>query len=88
MIVTFEKSFSKSLDKINNKLILKKIEEAIVNCENSNKLSEIKYLKKLKGHKTYYRIKLNDYRVGVEIINNEINFIIACHRKDIYKLFP
>lgn len=88
MIVNFDKSFSKSLDKINSKIILSKIEKAIVQSENASKLSEISNVKKLTGFKIYYRIKIGDYRLGFKFLDNEITFIIACHRKDIYKIFP
>ena len=44
--------------------------------------------KKLKGYKSYYRIKIGDYRIGVEIENDVIDFILISHRKNIYNLFP
>lgn len=34
MIIEFEKSFEKSLDKIKNKALYPKIEKIIINCEN------------------------------------------------------
>lgn len=88
MEVTFDKSFSKSLDKINSKLTLAKIEKAIIQCEEASKISDIANLKKMKGYKSYYRIKIGDYRIGIEIENNVIDFVIVSHRKDIYKIFP
>ncbi len=51
MIVTFDKSFSKSIDKIGNAIALKNTSKAIENCEKANNLREITNLKKLKGHK-------------------------------------
>ena len=88
MNVTFDKSFSKALDKINNKQLLQKIEKVIVQCENASIISEITNLKKLVGFKSYYRIKISDYRIGIEIIGKNIHFITVCHRKDVYKIFP
>ena len=88
MIVTFDKSFSKSLDKIGNAIALKNTLKAIEKCEKANTHLEIPNLKKLKGYKSYYRIKIGDYRIGVEIENDVIDFILISHRKDIYNLFP
>lgn len=88
MEVNFDKSFLKSLEKINDKAVFKKIEKAIIHCESANTLLEIPNLKKLKGFANFYRIKIGDYRIGVEVEGNSINFIIVLHRKDIYKLFP
>ena len=47
MIVTFDKSFSKSLDKINNSIALKNTAKAIEKCEKALNISEISNLKKL-----------------------------------------
>ncbi len=89
MNVEFDKSFLKSLGKAKDKNILRKIEDAIINCESVNSLDEIKNLKKLSGFKNYYRIKIGVYRIGFELIDkNTLRFIIFTHRKDIYKKFP
>ena len=88
MEVTFDKSFSKSLDKINDKIVLKRIEKMILQCEKASELTQISNLKKMVGYKNYYRIKSGNYRIGVEITDHIIDFIIIAHRKDIYNRFP
>jgi len=89
MIVEFDKSFSKSLDKIKNPSILQRTEKTILKLEKAYSLKDIKNLKKLSGFKNYYRIRVGDYRIGVEQIdNNTLRLIIIAHRKDIYKKFP
>lgn len=89
MIVEFDKSFEKSLDKLKNNSLFAKIERIIIQCENSKSLFEIPNLKKLTGFKTYYRIRMGKYRIGFEKIDNQtIRFIIIAHRKDIYQSFP
>lgn len=88
MEVTFDKSFSKCLDKINNKQVLERTEKAIIKCEEADGLKQIPNLKKMVGYKNYYRIKIGDYRIGVEIIDNVIDFIVVAPRGKIYKIFP
>lgn len=89
MKVEFDKSFLKSLDKIKDSKILRKIEKVILNCESSTKISEIQNVRKLSGFSNYYRIKLSSYRIGFELKDkSNIRFIIITHRKDIYKRFP
>lgn len=89
MKVEFDKSFHKSLDKIEDSKILKKVEKIILVCESSSRLSEIQNIKKLSGFLNYYRIKLGNHRIGFELINKSvIRFIILTHRKNIYKKFP
>lgn len=89
MKIEFDRSFSKCLDKIINKNIKVKTIKLIEEIENAVTLSEIKNLKKIKGFNRYYRIKLNEFRVGFELKNDSvIRLIIISHRKDIYKSFP
>ena len=45
-------------------------------------------LKKLKGFRNYYRIKIKNFRIGFKKINGEVVFMRVLHRKDIYKNFP
>ena len=43
----------------------------------------------MQGFQTFYRVRLGDYRVGVELQeDNSILFILVAHRKEIYKYFP
>jgi mRNA interferase RelE/StbE len=89
MIVEFDKSFEKSLEKIKNKAVYAKIEQIIIVCESSVSIDKIPNVRKLSGFSNYYRLRLGDYRIGFEILDtNVIRFIIVAHRKDIYKLFP
>ncbi len=46
-------------------------------------------MKKMTGYSSYYRIRVGDYRVGVELITPDtLRFITVAHRKDIYSIFP
>jgi mRNA interferase RelE/StbE len=69
MIIEFDKSFEKSLDKIKNKSIYTRIGKIILEFENSKSLSEIPNIKKLTGFKNYYRVRIGEYRLGFELIN-------------------
>jgi len=48
----------------------------------------VKNIKKLTGFESHYRIRLVDYRIGVKLEDDVLNFVIFEHRKDIYKIFP
>lgn len=89
MIVRFDKSFVKALDKVKDKTVLKRIESTIHKAELAESIDQLSNIKKLIGFTVYYRIKIGDYRIGFELINpNEIRLITILHRKDIYKKFP
>ena len=68
--------------------IHKKIEKVIIDVEKAGSLSQIKNLKKLKGQTKYFRIRSGDYRIGLYIENQVIEFTTIDHRKGIYKHFP
>lgn len=69
MIVEFDKSFLKSLSKINKESALRKIKKNIFELEDTKDLINIRNIKKLTGYKNYYRIRIGDYRIGIESID-------------------
>ncbi len=56
--------------------------------ENAENLDGFPNLMKLAGHKSAYRIRLGDNRVGIFIEKQTVVFARFVHRRDIYKLFP
>ena len=88
MKTEFKASFLKCIHKIADNNLKAKIIECIQNVELSDNIKQINDLKKLEGHKSFYRIKLGDYRIGVKIDSEVVVFVTVAHRKDIYKLFP
>jgi mRNA interferase RelE/StbE len=89
MIVSFEKSFIKDISKLTDKSLKKKLAGVIETLEAADSLNSIKNLKKLTGYKSYYRIRISDYRLGLELKDDGSLLLIAiAHRKDIYNNFP
>jgi mRNA interferase RelE/StbE len=88
MKILFESSFDKDIRKLINKEIKLALLQIIASAKTAKSLREIKNLKKLRSIGSYYRIKIGDYRVGVEYDSNTIIFVRCLHRKDIYKYFP
>ena len=89
MKVEFDKSFEKSLDRIRNKALYPRIERIIKEFESADSIINVPNIKKLSGFSNYYRIRLGDYRIGLELMDeNIIRFIVIAHRKEIYRFFP
>jgi len=89
MNISFDRSFDKSLDKIQDKNLKKRIEKIILSVEDAVAIESIPNLKKMQGFKSFYRIRVGDYRIGVELKSVEtVRFLIIAHHKDIYKVFP
>lgn len=88
MKTEFLKQFYKDLDRIILQSSLNDINASIINVEEAVSLRDITNLKKLTGYKNVYRIKIGNYRIGVFIENNTVEFARVVHRKDIYRVFP
>ena len=84
MIVKVDKNFEKDTNKIKNSLLLNKI----ANYSESKNYPSNSENKKLKGFEQIYRIRIGDYRLGIYINDDVVEFIRCLHRKDIYKYFP
>lgn len=88
MKVSFDKSFYKRLQKITDKTVLAKVKAAILHAEAATEIQQIPHIKKMEGFKTFYRIRVGDYRIGLELKSDTLLFIAIANRKDIYKNFP
>ena len=88
MKIEFLKSFSKDLDGIKNKSTKNSLLRVIELLEATDTLDKIPNIKKLKGHKSAYRIRVGDFRLGFFFENSTILLARFVDRKDIYKLFP
>ncbi|HBX53100.1 MAG: plasmid stabilization protein [Bacteroidetes bacterium RIFOXYA12_FULL_35_11] len=88
MEVKYTSLFNKDISGIRNNKLVQSIEDAIDNAKQAVAVTEIKNLRKLKTYKNHYRIRIGDYRIGLFIENNTIEFARFLHRKDIYKYFP
>lgn len=88
MNVTFEKKFQKDIQGVTNAAILQNIEQVIINVKQAKTLKDIPNIKKLKGAKTAYRIRIGDYRIGIYIENGIVEFVCLLPRSIIYRYFP
>lgn len=88
MKVQFRKSFEKDLRKLRDREVLSRVQGIIGEVEASQRLDEISNFKKLKTQGNYYRIRVGDYRIGIMIDGETVNFVRILHRREIYKKFP
>ena len=88
MIVKIKKTFDKDVDKIQSKELLENLSKIVTQIKSATRIKEIPNIIKLKGYKINYRIRIGDYRIGLEILGNEVYLIRFLHRKEIYRYFP
>lgn len=88
MKTEFKASFLKAIKKLDNNQLKTDIANAIINVESAEILQQISQLKKLKGYKQYYRIRIGNYRIGIKIESDNVFFVDVGHRSNIYRIFP
>ena len=88
MKIAFRESFARDLKSVRDKKLLRRVKEHIEAVESADSPNSLPNLKKLKGTKNYFRLKLGDYRIGLALENNTFVFLRFLDRKDIYKYFP
>jgi mRNA interferase RelE/StbE len=88
MKVTFRKSFPRDLKKIRDQSVLDGVRAAIEQVEAVSQPQEISGLKKLGGAEHYYRLRVGEYRIGVAIEGDTVEFVRCLPRRDLYRFFP
>jgi mRNA interferase RelE/StbE len=88
MKLVFKSSFERDIKKIADKELLSMIKNVISNVEFADNVNDIAHLRKLVNFKSFYRLKVKDYRIGLNIDNGTVYFVRFLHRKDIYRVFP
>jgi mRNA interferase RelE/StbE len=88
MKVEFLESFGKDIDHLRDSKVKQNIVDIIEKCESARTLTDIPNIKKLKGYKNAYRIRIKEYRIGFYFENGTIEFARVLDRKEIYRAFP
>lgn len=88
MKIEFAPRFIRDLKKIENDNILSKVKLIILECEKTTALYKVGNLIKIRGFKSFYRIKVGKYRIGISFKKDTIIFVRVLHRKEIYRYFP
>ena len=76
------------MDKLTSASTKRQVSKLIDKISSLDSLAGVSNLKKLKGHKNAYRVRLGDYWIGLLLDGNTVTFARLLHRKDIYNIFP
>ena len=88
MNVKFRKSFQRDLKKVKDRAILEFVRQAIEQIESVTMLQGVTELKKISGSSDSYRIRVRDYRIGVVVEGDVVEFVRCLPRRDLYRFFP
>ncbi|MEI6332662.1 MAG: type II toxin-antitoxin system RelE/ParE family toxin [Pseudanabaena sp. ELA607] len=89
MEVKYRQSFLKDLKNLKGSSVYQRIYEiAFTTLPEAKNLEELSNIKAMQGYSTRYRIRVGDYRIGIEISGNTVEVIRTLHRKEFYRYFP
>lgn len=89
MKTAFRKSFDRDLKKLKkDRQVLSRIKDKIEEVEAAENLGELPSMKKLSGGDNFYRIRVGDFRIGVAVRGETVEFVRCLHRREIYRYFP
>jgi mRNA interferase RelE/StbE len=88
MRTVFRKSFTRDLKKTTDQGIRDRVRQAIEQVEAATELQAIDGLKKLGGAGNFFRIRIGDYRIGLVVEGEAIEFVRCLPRRDLYRYFP
>jgi mRNA interferase RelE/StbE len=88
MRTVFRKSFARDLKKIKDQDTRDRARQAIEQIEAATELQAVDDLKKLGGAGNFFRIRIGDYRIGLVVEGETIEFVRCLPRRDLYRYFP
>lgn len=88
MEVRFKASFKRDIKRIRDQAVLSGISQVIDALKSAPTLESVSNLSKLQGYKSFYRIRVGNYRLGIQVTDDEVILVRALPRKDIYRFFP
>ena len=88
MQVIVTKQFEKDAEKDLSKAMELKLAALIEELQQATSLESIPNVKKLKGYKTAYRIRMGEYCIGFLLDANTIRLSRVMNRKEISRYFP
>jgi mRNA interferase RelE/StbE len=88
MKVLYEKAFWRDIKKLRDQNVSDHLALVLEEIKKATDLSVLGEIKKLKGHPSAFRIKVDDYRLGFFLEDDQVILTRFLNRKDIYKFFP
>lgn len=89
MEIQYRKSFLRDLKKLKGQPIYDKIFElAFTTLPKVDRLSNVTGVKAIKSYPNRYRIRIGNYRVGIEVHGDNVEVMRVLHRREFYRYFP
>ena len=89
MKIQYCKAFLRDLKKLRKHTVYDEIfEMAFTTLSEAVTLREISSVKPMRAYPNRYRIRIGDYRIGIEMHGDVVEIVRALHRREFYRYFP
>lgn len=89
MEVEYRQLFLKDLKKLKKQPIYERlVQVAFETLPLAVNLEVLSNIKAMKEYPNRYRIRVGDYRIGIEVQGNKVEIMRVLHRRDFYRYFP
>ena len=89
MKVEYRQLFLKDLKKLKKQPVYQRVLNlAFEILPNTEDLKDLSNVKAMKGYPNRYRIRVGDYRVGIEVSGEQLEMMRVLHRREFYRYFP
>ena len=89
MKVQYRQSFLRDLKKLKRQRVYGKIFELVfTTLPEADTVRDVLGVKAMRGYSNRYRIRIGDYRVGIEVHGDNVEVMRVLHRREFYRYFP
>ena len=87
MEVRYTTQFDRELRRIRNIELRRRVEQLIEELKSASTIVEVRNAAKMTGSDRHYRIRVGDYRLGLEVDGTTAILLRIGHRREIYRYF-
>ncbi len=89
MKVLYRRLFLKNLKKLKNQPVYEQIVElTFTDLPEVKQLRDVPGVKAMRSHPKRYRIRVGNYRIGIELKGDTVEVMRVLHRGEFYRYFP
>lgn len=88
MEIRYGARFQRDLERARNADLYRRVEMLIEQIKSAPTISDVRNVRKIQGWENLYRIRIGDYRLGLEVEDDIVSLLVLGHRRDFYRSFP
>ncbi len=88
MELRYKRRFERDLRRLRDANLLARVERVIADVHAACEIADVRGIAALQGSAVHYRIRIGDYRLGIEIGDGAPILVRFRHRRDFYQGFP